>query len=295
MQIKNIDRLLMFNVQNNQVMTLEQLQAKYHIEPDGTNFYYGINPANVDVFQATGGAFNPTHKTFFDNLIDSLQNSSADEKTLMLGLEPPGKDVVPTNPYGYVNSHMDLVAQLAKDLAAVQQRATDTGKRLIIAMRFASEMNDTGQAQGGNPMAFKVSFAQVRHTFGESAPDVLLSFSPGLRADLDEALIAQYWPGDEFVDVIGGTWYIGAPSQRAASVLNMQRYFIHRLGARKPFALSEMGGANDAQGNGNDAVLKDMFNQVEALQARNVSFKYLTVFMASLKWGATATLGFLRT
>jgi len=290
MQIKNIDRLLLFREDAaGHVATLEELQAKYGIDPDGTNFYFGINAINVDNFTARGTALDPTDQAFFDSLLTSLQESPDDEKTLMLGLEPP--DDIP-DPYAYVNAHMDLVAQLAADLAAVQARASAAGKRLNIAVRYASEMNDTHQSQGGNPEAFKSTFAQVRHAFAEAAPSVLLSFSPALRADLAEALITPYWPGDEFVDVIGGTWYIGAPSQQTASLANMRAYFIHRLGTGKSFAISELGGCN-AAGAGNDAVLQDMFHQLEALQLQNVSFKYVTVFLAS-KWGSDATLSFLQ-
>jgi hypothetical protein len=290
MRIKNINRVLLFREDKaGHVATLEELQAKYGIDPDGTNFYYGINKINVDNFAARGTALNPTHEAFYDALLASLQDSPDDEKTLMLGVEPP--DDIP-QPYAYVNAHMDLVAQLAADLADVQARAGAEGKRLNIVVRYASEMNDTHQSQGGNPSAFKSTFAQVRHAFAEGAPSVLLSFSPALRADLAEALITQYWPGDEFVDVIGGTWYIGAPGQRAASIANMRAYFIHRLGTGKSFALSEMGGCN-AAGKGNDVVLQDMFHQLEALQLQNVSFKYVTVFLAA-KWGKDATLKFLR-
>lgn len=291
MEIKNIDRLLLFREDAlGHVATLQDLQAKYDIDPAGTNFYYGINKINVENFAARGTALNPTHQAFYDSLIASLQASSGDEKTLMLGLEPPS-DGTP-EPYAYVVAHMDLVAQLAADLAAVQARASAVGKRLNIAVRYASEMNDTNQSQGGNPGAFKSTFAQVRHAFAEAAPSILLSFSPALRADLAEALITQYWPGDEFVDVIGGTWYIGASAQQAASLANMRAYFIHRLGAGKPFAISELGGC-DAAGTDNDAVLQIMFHQIEALQLQNVSFKYVTVFLAS-KWGTDATLSFLR-
>ena len=290
MQIKNVDRLLIFNEDTaGHVATLEALQQRYGVDPAGTNFYYGINQINVDNFTARHIALNPTHQAFLDTLLTSLQNSPDDEKTLMLGLEPP--DDIP-HPYAFVDAHMDVVRQLAFDLAEVQGRASAMNKRLNIAVRYASEMNDVHQSQGGNPLAFKSTFAQVRHAFAEAAPSILLSFSPALRADLAEALIGEYWPGDQFVDVIGGTWYIGAPGQRAASIANMRAYFLHRVGAAKPFALSEMGGCN-AAGAGNDAVLQDMFHQVEALQLQSVSFRYLTVFLAS-KWGTDATLKFLQ-
>lgn len=117
------------------------------------------------------------------------------------------------------------------------------------------------------------------------------SFSPALRVGLPEADIEQYWPGDNYVDVIGGTWYIGGAEQRAGSLQNMQRYFIHRKDAGRPLALSEVGGCN-AGHTGNDAVLEDMITQLRALEVEGISFDYATMFLQS-KWATDATLAFL--
>lgn len=44
MNIGNIDRILLFAKDlKGQILTLEQLRSKYGFEPDGTNFYYGLN------------------------------------------------------------------------------------------------------------------------------------------------------------------------------------------------------------------------------------------------------------
>ena len=293
MQIKNVDRINVFREVGDKVFTLEEIQSQYKIDPAGTNFYFGINQINLDNFNATGTALNPTAQGFFARLQASLAASPDDEKTLQLGVEPATDE---PQPYAFVTAHLDMVKQLAADLAAEQDKARANGKRLTIAVRYASEMNDGSQAQGNNPTGYKTTFAQVRHVFAEAAPAIPLSFSPALRADLPEALIGQYWPGDDLVDLIGGTWYIGAPSQHAASVANMRKYFLHRTGAGKPFALSEMGGCDtlpNKKGKNNDAVLESMFHELEALQIQNVSFKYVTVFLAS-KWGDDATLEFLR-
>jgi hypothetical protein len=296
MKLKNIDRVLLFREDGNgRVLSLEELRAKYGLDPDGTNFYYGINQANVDSFAQSNKrtALNPTHQAFLAALQASLIASADDEKTLMLGLEPSQAP----DPYGFANAHMDLVQQLAVDLNEVQTRARAAGKRLNISLRYASEMN-TDPTYGHKPAEFKTTFVAIRHMFAEHAPGVLFSFSPGLRADLPEELIGQYWPGDQYVDVIGATWYIGAPAQRAPSVANMRAYFLHRLGTGKAFALSEVGGCdtvsdNPPKGKDNDAVVQEMLHELEALQLQNVSFKYVTIFLES-KWGDDATLAFLR-
>jgi hypothetical protein len=288
-KLQNIDRVLLFRKDaDDQVLMLDDLQAKYKIDPDGTNFYYGINQGNADNLTHTGSALNPTHKAFFAAVLASLRASPDDEKTIVLGVEPSEAP----DPYGFVSAHLDLVRRLAADLSAIQAAARSLGKRLNIVVRYSSEMNDRGQSQGRDPSGYRSTFVQARLAFEDAAPNVLFSFSPALRADLQEALITQYWPGDDYVDVIGGTWYIGAPEQRAASIANMRSYFLQRTGTGKPFALSEMGG-HDAAKAGNDLVLQDMLHELEALQLQSVSFKYVTIFLQGV-WGTDATLEFLR-
>ena len=293
MKLGNVDRLLIFREDpNGRVLGLPELQARYGVDPSGTNFYYGINQANVQDSDGTDSALNPTHRAFMDSLLAALKQSADDEKMLMLGVEPPDdSDPNKGRPYAFVASHVNLVERLANDLNGYQQQASDAGKRLMIVVRYASEMNDGSQPQGHDPAGYRSTFVQVRKAFAQYAPKVLLAFSPALRADLPEELIAQYWPGDENVDIISGTWYIGSPGQRAASEANMRAYFIHRIGAGKGFGLDEVGGCN-AAGAANDVVLQQMLHDLEALQMQNVSFKYATLFLAS-KWGTDATLGFL--
>ncbi|MGB8266196.1 MAG: hypothetical protein WCE44_07750 [Candidatus Velthaea sp.] len=289
MNIRNIDRILLFCEDGaGRVLTLEELRTKYGLEPDGTNFYYGLNSANLATYTQTGKAFNASHRAFFDALIASTKASASDGKTLVLGLEP----LEAPSPYAFIESHLNLVRQLATDLAGAQNTVRESGKRLTVAIRFGSEMNDRAQVQGGNPTGFRSAFAAVRQVFAEVAPSILFSFSPGIRADLPEADIGAYWPGDALVDIIGGTWYVGAPAQRAASFANLRAYLLHRTGAGKPFAFSEVGGhgPDDA---GNDAVLEDMLHELESMQIQNVSFKYATLFLQGV-WGTDATLAFLR-
>jgi hypothetical protein len=269
-------------------LTLEELGTKYGLTPDGTNFYYGINQVNVDAFASTDSttALTEQHRAFFDGVLKSLGAGTADETTVVLGVEPPSDR---RNPYQYdfVIAHLDLVRQLASDLDDLQQQARDLGKRLNIAIRYASEMND----KRSDPVKYKSTFIQVRAAFQESAPTVLFSFSPALRADLPESQITEYWPGSQYVDLIGGTWYIHGEEQRSPSLANMRAYFLHRVAANKPFGLSEIGGGN-ATYQQNDDTLAFMFHELESLQLQDVSFKYVTVFLAS-HWGTDTTLQFL--
>ena len=177
------------------------------------------------------------HQSFFTALLRSLQASTQKEKTLVLGLEPAVKG----QPYDYrfVGQNESMVEAIATGLAGFQKTALDFNKRLQIAIRYASEMND--HPAGGNPAGFITSFKQMKSIMSKLAPDVLMSFSPAIRADLP-APDKTYWPGNDNVDVIGGTWYIGNTDQQATAIARMQTYFQQWLTAGKPFALSELGG-----------------------------------------------------
>lgn len=294
MQLKNIDRILLFRTDGaGNELTLEDLQAKYGFEPDGANIYYGLAP-NLANFNETGKALNANHNAFFNAMLTSLAASDRDEKTVVLGLEPPD-----TNSFTFVSANQPLIAQLATELAAFQAQALadGNGKRLNIVIRYTSEMN-AGDTKGWqDPAGYKTTFVQSRLAFAKAAPSVLFSFSPALRADIDESQIAQYWPGDQYVDVVGGTWYIGRDADRAASTATMRAYFLHRVGTGKTLALSELGGCNPGPnkhvGVGNDQQLQGMLHELEALQLQNISFKYVTIFLDD-KYGSDATLAFLR-
>lgn len=293
MKLQNVKRLLLFREDaNGHVFGIEELKKRYKIDPAGTNFYFGIDKGTAE--DASGGALwalNPTHRAFFDDLLTSLKSSVSDEYTLTVGLEPKEEK----DPFGFVLSNLDLVEHLAKDLNKMQQRARSVNRRLGIIVRYASEMNvvDPKNPYGStNPAGFKKTFIPVREAFKRQAPDVLFSFSPALRADVNGAQIGRFWPGDEHVDVIGGTWYIGAASQRSAAVKLMQDYFINLSVKSKPFGLSEIGGAKGTTG-GNDAVLESMLHDLEALEMRHISFKYATIFLSE-KWGKDAKLSFLQ-
>lgn len=303
MRIQNIDRLLIFP--HGTSLRLQDIQATFGIDPDGTNYYYGFNQENVDQTEANKNADKPSalnysHRAFLDSLLTSTIASADDEKTLVLGVEPPTEEHQQGygTPYAFVMSHPDVTSLLASDLAGYQKRARAAGKRLNVVIRYASEMNGGSKPHAKDyngmydPAGFKKSFVQVRQAFLNNAPDVLFSFSPAMRADIDEASISEFWPGDEYVDVIGGTWYIAKPQQRTASIACMRSYFLHRAGNGKPFAFDEFGGC-DANDSHNDAILQDMLHEIESMQMKNISFLYATVFLGE-KYGNDATLSFIK-
>lgn len=288
MQINNIENLLIFREDpGGHVLTLDELATRYGYKPAGTNFYYGINQQNVDATQNQATALNATDRDYLNKILISLIQSNDVETTLVLGLEPP--DV--GDSFTFVLDNLDLMRRLANDLDSLQKQARSANKRLNIHIRYGSEMNSGDQHYGLQPENFKASFIRVRLIFSQIAPGVLFSFSPALRADRDEALITNYWPGSQYVDIIGGTWYIHGPGQRDAAIAMMTTYFVHRINTGKPFALSEVGGG-DANYKNNDAVLQDMLHEIETLRNRGISLLYATLFLED-PWGSDSTLGFL--
>ncbi len=149
------------------------------------------------------------------------------------------------------------------------------------------DRNPWGQQSG----RFKTTFQQVRTAFREEAPEILFAFSPALRFDTNEAVLTNYWPGDEFVDIIAGTWYVHGAAQFPNAKTVLRAYCLHRVGTSKPFGIDELSGRDD--GNvANDQYISNMLHELEALQLQNVSFKYVTLFL-SAPWGKDATLGLL--
>jgi hypothetical protein len=103
MQIKNIDRLLLFREDGKKrILTLEQLRSKYRIEADGTINYFPVNQDNVDNYRRTGIALNPSHLEFFEAFKKSILAGAADEKSLIC--YRVGRVERPFNPKGRVGT-----------------------------------------------------------------------------------------------------------------------------------------------------------------------------------------------
>lgn len=292
MQFGNVNRLLYFKhaapPDDVSILALEQFQQDYGFEPDGVNFYVGISAAAHQALEQEGGTgLNATHRAFFESLMQSVLASPDQGKQLILSLEP----LEAGDPFTFVDNNLDWVRSIASQVAGYQERADAAGKGLGVLVRYASEMNDRGnKTYGHRPDEFRQSFAAVRRAFGEVAPRVHFSFSPALRSDIDESELAAYWPGDGLVDVLGGTWYVGAQGDFDAATATLRKYVLHRLDRSLPFAISEIAGTCSQ---GNDAMLRMMFRELNALaDPHQVQFKYVSLFLDS-RWGRDARLDFL--
>lgn len=298
----NVRRLLYFAKDGNDVREPAAFRKQYGFDPDGVNFYYGLNAAGAEHHRRHGAALRENHRTFFEMVKRALLLGERKEFLVNLGLWP----FEPGDPYGWVADHLPLVQRLAEELHGYQTEAEQRGKRLEIVVRYASEMNDpmkAGQPWGRpfgawDPMharPYRETLAQVRAVFRAAAPAVRFTFSPALRADITGAryaMIRDFWPGKEAVDAISCTWYAGQAAHVEGAVAVLQRYLDEFGTLGLPFGVDEVGGINGQAGN--DEVLAKMFQALNQLAMRRPpqEVDYVTLFLQS-KWAVDATLRFL--
>ena len=123
-----------------------------------------------------------------------------------------------------------------------------------VFLRFASEMNGRWSAWFGDPALYKAKWQLVTRIMREEAPNVAMVWSPSYVGDQP---VADYYPGDEWVDWVGINAYsdaypIGNPQlpQKDADILNQGkrsnpldkfREIYDAYSARKPIMVSETG------------------------------------------------------
>lgn len=289
--IPNVAHVCCFIKDAGNVMTISQFEKAYGFEPDGINMYYGINQTNLDYFNARDGksALSGDKRRFIETVISSLLRSASPSKYITIGMEPTGEGA-----YDFVHKHLDMVTQLAKDLDVYQkkQELADAGKELKIAIRYASEMNDRVSPKtpyAENPAAYKKSFREVRDIFRNHAPKVEFSFSPAIRADIYRKQTAgtlktidHYWPGDDSVDIVGGTWYIGNEGDSYHSGKLFKEYLKWTEQFNKPYGLEEVGGRDILEPTEMDGGYR-LLEMAKQIAASGKKFNYITLFMEA-KW-----------
>lgn len=289
----NIANLMAYRQETAHILNVMELQRRFHITPTGTLAYYGLVEENVRYFNQTGRALQPKHRSVVEDLLSALYVGYADELTFQLVLEP----IQAPNNYAFAADHVELIKQIAKELSQYELEASQRQKRLGIIVRFGSEMNDTdGTAGTTKADQFISAYRTVRNAFRDLCPQALFPFSPALRADLDISLISQYWPGVDYVDLAGATWYVHGDNQEELGFANMATYFEEFAKYGLPFSLDEFGGAQGSSINyfDNDIMLTKMFRQIESLQPKGIGFRYATIFLDDVKYGVDAALQFLR-
>ena len=182
-------------------------------------------------------------------------------------------------------------------------------------------MNDPGPQNtakwSGDPQGFRFSFRELRrlmldkamaHSDDPGLPPFRFDFSPAIRKDIAGNTLRQimaptnpqpvnnYWPGDQFVDLVSCTWYVGNDgSDLTTATNNLSRYLRSYLPRNKPFAMDALGGASQSvqQGppghkvtvrSGHVAMIKKLLGQMEDMKSsnasENISFEHVTLFLA---------------
>ena len=140
-------------------------------------------------------------------------------------------------------------------------------------------MNDAGGSShyAGQPDAFRARFAAVRAIVREESPDLAFAFSPAIRSDRKREDVAAYWSGDEYVDILSCTWYIGDDVQFDEAAAFFQTYFREAARMGKPLGIDEFGGCKTLYrgtpfetGEDNDTFLQRMSDVIHGLRVGGI-------------------------
>jgi hypothetical protein len=113
-----------------------------------------------------------------------------------------------------------------------------------IFVRYGFEMNGDWFSWGGNPNEFQEIWKYTVSVFRiEGASNVKWIFSPNYLPSPEK--ISEYFPGDEWVDLIGPDVY-DWEEKDAAFALNRINYYLRQV-SRKPLITGEIGAAGENQ------------------------------------------------
>jgi hypothetical protein len=127
-----------------------------------------------------------------------------------------------------------------------------------IFLRWASEMNGSWTVYGKNPAQYREKFRLVSQVMKEEAPNVAMVWTPFAEP---QNLIAEYYPGDQWVDWVGVNIYSvyvnnGDPRFPAyqKDPVEYLRFIYDNYAARKPIHISEFAATIFCKGTSTDTV-----------------------------------------
>jgi hypothetical protein len=146
-----------------------------------------------------------------------------------------------------------------KDDAYLRAWARDAARaRCPIFLRWASEMNGPWTNYSKDPALYREKFRLMYTVMHEEAPNVAMVWTPFAEP---QRLIAQYYPGDEYVDWVGVNIYSvyvndGNPLRPAdlKDPLDFLRYVYENYSPRKPVHISEFAATIRCKGTGQETV-----------------------------------------
>jgi len=153
-----------------------------------------------------------------------------------------------------------------------------------IFLRYASEMNGTWQAYSGDPQRFIAKWRSVAGIMRELAPNVIMVWCPFATP---QRTIADYYPGDEWVDWVGVNIYsvhhydgdIAKPA--LDDPRELLRYVYDLYADRKPIAICEYAATHYCAACGQDVTefgLRQMTRLYESLPTQFPRVKMINWF-----------------
>lgn len=167
--------------------------------------------------------------------------------------------------------HDDELRMWAIDVLTWLERGD--GRSVIIAPM--AEANGDWVSWGMDPLNFQIAFRRIVDTFRELGLDgesVRWMFAPN-SVSAGEWAISDYWPGDDYVDVMGFSAYNfgGDAWQAPADLFEPTVRELADLAPGKPIVVAQVGSASE--GGDKDQWLVDMFDYVES-EPQVVGFVY---------------------
>lgn len=156
-----------------------------------------------------------------------------------------------------------------------------------ILLRFASEMNGTWTAYSGSPELYKEKWRLVHDVFETEAPNAAMLWSV---LAMPEKPMADYYPGDEYVDWVGVNIYSvryhngdrSYPADREDPLDLLNGVYV-KYSRTKPIAISEFGASHYSTTDGNRDVafaaakLRRLYGSLEHLYPRVKAVYYFDV------------------
>jgi beta-mannanase len=217
----------------------------------------GINISTISIFKQFG---HPNNKDINLDDLSFIKNSG---KTLMIAWEP-------LNP-NEEDQQIDYLSEIATGsqdsyINSFALSIKEYGSPVVI--RFAHEMNGDWYPWGNRPDEYKTAYRYIHDKFvqlGVSNVQWMWSINSNSVPDEPIASVSKYYPGNEYVDIIGIDGFNYGTTQNWSSWISFidifsDAYSFLSTNYSKPIVISEMASAE--QGGDKSVWVDEMFDDL---------------------------------
>ncbi|MBW0470938.1 hypothetical protein O181_010653 [Austropuccinia psidii MF-1] len=167
-------------------------------------------------------------------------------ETLLSLPGPPVYQIALMPDHGLLSVSHLVINRIADKMAEINE------KNVTVWLRFAHEMNGQWYRWGLNPWVFKQKWRSLTRAVRSRAPDTYMMWSPNVRfgasVDSIKGGYTPYWPGSDYVDIAGLSYYHFGGRERnnilpeATAAINNISEFANLYGLKgegKPIVLAE--------------------------------------------------------